>query len=192
MAVITGIHLVRASHPGGRFSCWPGLRGLALQDPHTGVANRLFLNDRIERAINRARRSGDHVALLMIDLDNFKPINDRFGHAVGDKLLITIVNCVRAMVRETDTLARISDHEFVLLLEDIRESDGIGNTAEKLMEKVRKPISTDGGNNVLVSASIGISFAPMHAKKTAHQPDRAVVELYQAKSGGRNRYNIAA
>jgi len=168
------------------------LRRLALQDPLTGVANRLFLNDRIERAISHARRSGDHVALLMIDLDNFKPINDRFGHAVGDQLLIAIANRIRAMVRETDTLARIGGDEFVLLLEDVREPDGIRSTVEKLMETVRKPISTDSGDNVSVSASIGVAFAPMHAEQTAHLLDRADVEMYKAKSGGRNRYSIAA
>ncbi len=168
------------------------LRRLAQQDPLTGVANRLFLNDRIERAIGRARRTGDHVALLMIDLDNFKPINDRHGHAVGDQLLIAIAGRIRAMVREIDTLARIGGDEFVLLLEDVREPDGIRTTVEKLMDTVRQPITTDSGESVSVSASIGVAFAPMHAEQTAHLLDRADVEMYKAKSGGRNRYSIAA
>jgi diguanylate cyclase (GGDEF)-like protein len=168
------------------------LRRLALQDPLTGVANRLFLNDRIDRAISRARRSGDHVALLMIDLDNFKPINDRHGHAVGDQLLVAIAGRIRAMVRETDTLARIGGDEFVLLMEDVREPDGIRSTVEKLMETVRKPIMLDSGESVSVSASIGVAFAPMHAEQTARLLDRADVEMYKAKAGGRNRYSIAA
>lgn len=168
------------------------LRRLALQDPLTGVANRLFLNDRIDRAINRARRSGENVALLMVDLDNFKPINDRHGHAVGDLLLITVAQRIRTVVREIDTLARIGGDEFVLLLEDVREPDDIRGTVEKLMEAIREPVDIDSGEKISISASIGVAFAPLHAVQTARLLDRADVEMYKAKAGGRNRYSIAA
>ena len=168
------------------------LRRLALQDPLTGVANRLFLNDRIDRAINRARRSGDNVALLMVDLDNFKPINDRHGHAVGDHLLITVAQRIRTVIREIDTLARIGGDEFVLLLEDVREPDSIRGTVDKLMDAIRQPVEVDSGEKISISASIGVAFAPLHAVQTARLLDRADVEMYKAKAGGRNRYSIAA
>lgn len=168
------------------------LRRLALQDPLTGVANRLFLNDRIDRAISRARRSGENVALLMVDLDNFKPINDRHGHAIGDLLLVTVAQRIRTVVREIDTLARIGGDEFVLLLEDVREPDSIRGTVEKLMEAIREPVDIDTGEKISISASIGVAFAPLHAVQTARLLDLADVEMYKAKAGGRNRYSIAA
>jgi diguanylate cyclase (GGDEF)-like protein len=168
------------------------LRRLALQDPLTGLSNRMFLNDRIERAITRSRRTGDSIALLLIDLDNFKPINDSYGHAVGDALLVTIASRIQEIVREADTVSRLGGDEFVILLEDLRETGNIETILGKLMAAVIEPMETGDGNTVSVSASIGVAFAPAHADQATQLLARADMEMYKAKSGGRNQYSIAA
>jgi diguanylate cyclase (GGDEF)-like protein len=168
------------------------LRRLALQDPLTGLSNRMFLNDRIERALARARRTGDSIALMLIDLDNFKPINDTHGHAVGDDLLVTIAARINGIVRETDTVSRLGGDEFVILFEDIRETGSIETILGKLMAAVVEPMDIGGNQSVSVSASIGVAFAPAHADQATQLLARADMEMYKAKSGGRNRYSIAA
>ena len=167
------------------------LRRLALQDPLTGLSNRMFLNDRIERAITRARRSGDSIALMLIDLDNFKPINDNHGHAVGDDLLVTIAKRISDIVRESDTVSRLGGDEFVILLEDLHETGSIESILSKLMAAVTEPMNVGEDQSVAVSASIGVAFAPLHAEHATQLLARADMEMYKAKSGGRNRYSIA-
>jgi diguanylate cyclase (GGDEF)-like protein len=168
------------------------LRRLAMQDPLTGLSNRMFLNDRIERAISRARRNGDSIALMLIDLDNFKPINDNHGHAVGDDLLVTIAKHISEIVRESDTVSRLGGDEFVILLEDLRETGSIESILNKLMAAVTEPMNVGEDRSVAVSASIGVAFAPLHAEHATQLLARADMEMYKAKSGGRNRYSIAA
>lgn len=169
------------------------LRRLAMQDPLTGLSNRMFLNDRIERSLARARRTGDSIALMLIDLDNFKPINDTHGHAVGDRLLIAIAQRINEIVRETDTVSRLGGDEFVILFEDIREPGSIEFILGKLMAAVAEPMDiVDGGEQkVSVSASIGVAFAPAHGDQASQLLARADMEMYKAKAAGRNRYSIA-
>ncbi len=167
------------------------LRRLAMQDPLTGLSNRMFLNDRIERAIARARRTGDSIALMLIDLDNFKPINDTHGHAVGDELLVSIAGRLNEIVRETDTVSRLGGDEFVILFEDIREPGSIEFILGKLMAAVAEPMDIGDGRSVAVSASIGVAYAPAHGDQATQLLARADMEMYKAKSGGRNRYSIA-
>ncbi len=167
------------------------LRRLAMQDPLTGLSNRMFLNDRIERAITRARRSGDSIALMLIDLDNFKPINDTYGHAVGDEMLVTIAKRINEIVRESDTVSRLGGDEFVILLEDLRETGSMEFILGKLMAAITEPMDVGDGKCVSISASIGVAFAPLHADHATELLARADMEMYKAKSGGRNRYSIA-
>ena len=167
------------------------LRRLALQDPLTGLSNRMFLNDRIERAITRARRSGDSIALMLIDLDNFKPINDTYGHAVGDEMLVTIANRINEIVRESDTVSRLGGDEFVILLEDLRETGSMEFILGKLMAAITEPMVFGEGRRVTVSASIGVALAPRDADHATELLARADMEMYKAKAGGRNRYSIA-
>lgn len=166
------------------------LRRLAMQDPLTGLSNRMFLNDRIERAIARARRSGDSIALMLIDLDNFKPINDAHGHAVGDELLVAIAKRISEVVRESDTVSRLGGDEFVILLEDLHETGSIESILAKLMTAVTEPMVLGEGRQVSVSASIGVAFAPLHGDHATQLLARADMEMYKAKSAGRNRYSI--
>jgi len=168
------------------------LRRLAMQDPLTGLSNRMFLNDRIERAIARARRTGDSIALMLIDLDNFKPINDNHGHAVGDDLLVTIAKRISDIVRESDTVSRLGGDEFVILLEDLHQTGSIESILAKLMAAITEPMNVGEDQHVAVSASIGVAFAPLHADHATALLARADMEMYKAKSSGRNCYSIAA
>jgi diguanylate cyclase (GGDEF)-like protein len=167
------------------------LEYLAQHDPLTGLANRLFLNDRIERAITRARRNNEIVALLMIDLDDFKQVNDAHGHAVGDSVLVEIARRMGETVRESDTVARLGGDEFVILLEDFRMPEGLDTIVEKLITAVRQPLQLASGATVTVSVSIGIAYAPQHAENAERLRERADVEMYKAKAAGRNRWSIA-
>jgi diguanylate cyclase (GGDEF)-like protein len=167
------------------------LEHLARHDALTGLANRLFLNDRIERAVARARRTGNSVALLMIDLDGFKQVNDAHGHAVGDELLVIIANRLRESVRETDTVARLGGDEFVVLLEDTKHPEGTSQIVDKLIAAVRMPALLDAGA-IVVSASIGIACTPQHTGDADDLLERADAAMYTAKAAGRNRWSMAA
>ena len=167
------------------------LEHLARHDTLTGLANRLFLNDRIERAVARARRTGGSVALLMIDLDGFKQVNDAHGHAVGDELLIVIARRLQESVRETDTVARLGGDEFVVLLEDTRHPEGTSQIVEKLIAAMRLPVLLDAGT-IEISASIGLACMPQHADAADDLLERADAAMYAAKAAGRNRWSMAA
>ena len=124
-------------------------------DPLTGVPNRRLLDDRLKHAIARAERSGQTLAVCMLDLDGFKPINDQFGHEAGDHLLVQIVSRLQSMLRKVDTVARLGGDEFVLLLGDL-ESDAV---FERILNEVRKPVRLRG-EDVSVSASVGVTLFP--------------------------------
>lgn len=166
------------------------LEHLVRHDPLTGLANRLLLNDRIEHAVARARRSGTCVALLMIDLDGFKQINDTKGHAVGDELLVAIAGRLRECIRETDTAARLGGDEFIVLLEDTCHPEGTHPIIEKLIAAVRRPVPLDAGS-VEITASIGMACAPQHALDAEQLLERADAAMYAAKAAGRNCWSIA-
>lgn len=166
------------------------LEHLARHDALTGLANRLFLNDRIERAVARARRTGGSVALLMIDLDGFKQVNDAHGHAVGDELLVVIAKRLRECVRESDTVARLGGDEFVVLLEDTRYPEGTSQIVDKLITAVRAPAMLDAGT-IEVSASIGIACTPQHTSDADDLLEHADAAMYTAKAAGRNRWSMA-
>ncbi|MBX3662667.1 MAG: GGDEF domain-containing protein [Burkholderiales bacterium] len=167
------------------------LEHMVRHDPLTGLANRLFLNDRIEQAITRARRNKSGVALLVIDLDGFKQVNDLHGHATGDELLVRIAGRLRECVRETDTVARLGGDEFVVMLESVRPVEDISVVVEKLVARIRQPVQIAGGS-VEVSASIGIACWPQHAGDAEQLLERADAAMYAAKTTGRNRWAMAA
>ncbi|MBS1217796.1 MAG: diguanylate cyclase protein [Proteobacteria bacterium] len=166
------------------------LEHLVRHDPLTGLANRILLKDRVERAVTRARRSHNGVALLMVDLDGFKQVNDAYGHSVGDALLVVIAGRLKECVRETDTVARLGGDEFVVLLEETRHPRGTGHIAEKLIAAVQQPVTLPAGT-VTVSASIGIACIPEHADTAEELLDRADAAMYAAKAAGRNRWHVA-
>jgi diguanylate cyclase (GGDEF)-like protein/PAS domain S-box-containing protein len=166
------------------------LRRQAFEDPLTGLANRARFNDRLDHALRRAVRTGAGVAVLFLDLDNFKRVNDTLGHATGDQLLVEVGRLLGASVRDGDTVARLGGDEFALLLEDMQdEADTASRTARRVIDALRKPFNI-GGTEVSARASIGVAQS-RGADLTADELLRdADVAVYHAKAQGKGRYAL--
>jgi diguanylate cyclase (GGDEF)-like protein len=163
------------------------LRERSLHDPLTGLANRSLFFDRVSHAIARlGRRPGVMVAVLFIDLDNFKTVNDTLGHARGDRLLALVAERLRTVVRVMDTVARLGGDEFALLLEELTTADGALVVAERAVSLFRTPFDL-AGQSVNISASIGVALradGSGGADELVHEADEA---MYQAKRAGKGR-----
>lgn len=129
-------------------------------DELTGLANRRLLQDRFQCAMERAKRNGDCFAVLMVDLDGFKAINDRYGHAVGDSVLVDISRRLLAAVRTCDTVARLGGDEFVLIIEAVRDANEVALVSRKLTRILSEAIPLECGTVVSVGASIGVGVYP--------------------------------
>ena len=163
---------------------------MAHHDVLTGLANRLAIMEKIEEAVARHRRRGDSFAVLLLDLDRFKHVNDTLGHAVGDALLRETAVRLKASLRETDVLARLGGDEFAIVQD--RESDQRGAAsalADRIIEVISKPFYIEG-NEVNIATSIGIALAPEHAANSDSLMKMADLALYRAKSAGRNGYRF--
>jgi diguanylate cyclase (GGDEF)-like protein len=160
---------------------------LASHDSLTGLPNRRMFDDRLEHALARARRSNEHLALLFIDLDCFKEINDSRGHAAGDTVLRAVATRIRAVVREFDTVARLGGDEFIVLLEATGGAAAVAGIAQKILDALTPAIPHEDGP-LRIGASIGISQYPMDATNAAELAARADRAMYKAKSAGRNRF----
>jgi diguanylate cyclase (GGDEF)-like protein/PAS domain S-box-containing protein len=160
----------------------------ALHDPMTGLANRALLLDRLEHAAARTARSGSRYAVLFVDLDDFKPINDTLGHAVGDAVLTTIAQRLTRAVRSADTVARIGGDEFAILLEDGRTDADAAKAAGRILAAMSRPIHASGAE-VEVTASIGIAYDEGGADPT-HVLRNADIAMYLAKRAGKDRFEI--
>jgi diguanylate cyclase (GGDEF)-like protein/PAS domain S-box-containing protein len=167
------------------------LEFLANHDPLTGLPNRVLLHDRLEKAINRARRGGQLVCVMFIDLDHFKVVNDSLGHAVGDRLLKEVSSRLLACVRESDTVARLGGDEFTFVLEQLRGTDEAAVIAQKLLQSLDAPIAIDE-HQLFASASVGISFYPQDGDDVATLLRNADTAMYRAKEEGRDRYKFFA
>lgn len=163
------------------------LARLALHDNLTDVPNRALLNDRLAQAIERARRTGRAVALLYVDLDRFKTINDSLGHAVGDQLLQSAARRLLDCVRSTDTVSRHGGDEFVVLLAEVIQPQDAVICADKMIRALEAPHQI-GTHELRVSASIGIATFPGDAQDAESLIRNADVAMYQAKTNGRNGY----
>ena len=164
------------------------LQRSAHHDALTSLPNRVLLADRLNQAMARVRRSGTRLALVFIDLDRFKPINDRYGHDVGDQLLIALAQRMRLALRDVDTLARLGGDEFVAVLSDLSEAHDAEALVERLLAAVSAPVTVDG-LNLQVTGSMGVTFYPqaldLDADQLMRQADQA---MYQAKIQGRNTW----
>ena len=162
------------------------IQQLAHFDSLTGLPNRLLLNDRLEQSILYAQRNQSSVALLFLDLDRFKQINDTLGHGVGDQLLQTVSQRLMECVREQDTVSRQGGDEFIAVLPG---TDGVGAelVAAKMLQVIVQPYSIEG-HELRISSSIGIAIYPDHAQDSITLVKCADVAMYQAKEGGRNSY----
>ena len=161
----------------------------AHHDPLTGLPNRLLLNDRMQGALQRARRDQSSVALLFVDLDRFKTINDTFGHHVGDLVLCEVAQRFCALTRESDTVARLGGDEFLIILEGIYEPSDASRIADKMLDDLRAaPVTID--QEFFIGASIGISLFPQDGDDAASLMKNADVAMYRAKERGRNTYEF--
>ncbi len=166
------------------------LESLALHDSLTGLPNRQLMSDRAGRGIERARRHGRHFAVLLLDLDRFKQINDTLGHAVGDEVLKAVAGALRACVRATDTPARLGGDEFVVLLDDLAQPDQALQVADKILARLGQGV-TAGGRHLAVTPSIGIALWPEHGASLEALLEAADAAMYRAKQAGRNAYRLA-
>ena len=165
------------------------LQQLARYDPLTGLANRRELHEHLGAALNRIQRYGGSLAVLFIDVDHFKSINDQHGHAAGDEVLQEIALRLRGAVRTTDTVARVAGDEFVVILEQLRSAEEPQFVARKLLAAIGKPFMLDhGALQVGVSIGIALGQGGDDADQLLRRADRA---LYAAKDGGRNTSRVA-
>ncbi|MDD5249309.1 MAG: EAL domain-containing protein [Rhodocyclaceae bacterium] len=160
---------------------------VAKHDFLTGLPNRSLLSDRLEQAIALARRHGKRLALMYLDLDHFKHINDSLGHAVGDELLQSAAKRLQACVRHSDTVSRQGGDEFVVLLSEVEAAQDAAHSAEKLLKTMAEP-HLIGGHRLHVTLSIGISIYPDDGKDSDTMVRNADTAMYHAKNKGRNNY----
>ncbi|MBU1236804.1 MAG: EAL domain-containing protein [Gammaproteobacteria bacterium] len=165
------------------------LQYLAYHDVLTGLPNQLLVKDRLVQAAAYADRSGGRVALLFLDLDNFKTINDTLGHPIGDALLKAVSERLIGTIRDTDTLSRQGGDEFLIVLSDVKTSDDIASLADKVLERVAVPFHIEG-HELSTSASIGIAIHPDDSRDFDALLKKADTALYEAKEAGRNTYRF--
>jgi diguanylate cyclase (GGDEF)-like protein/PAS domain S-box-containing protein len=166
------------------------LRYLANYDTLTGLPNRTLLGERLAHAVIRARRTSRKVAVLFLDLDRFKHVNDSMGHATGDRVLKAVGALLRASVRESATVARLGGDEFTVVLEDVQSADELVDLARNLLEVFARPLALDSGQEVVISPSIGISLYPDHGQVPTDLLKFADTAMYQAKESGRNTFML--
>jgi diguanylate cyclase (GGDEF)-like protein/PAS domain S-box-containing protein len=160
---------------------------LAFYDPLTGLENRRLFRDRLEQGLKHLRRSKKSMALLFLDLDQFKRINDTLGHDAGDELLCTVAQRLRDCVREEDIVARLGGDEFTILLANITSADDAGLVARKILRSLLDPV-TLSTQEVTVSCSIGITVAPEDSMNASVLMRNADLAMYRAKDQGRNNF----
>ncbi len=167
------------------------LRHLAEYDPLTKLPNRTLLRDRLTHAIGLAARKGGKIAVLFLDLDRFKNINDSLGHAIGDQMLIEAARRLRSAVRGSDTVSRLGGDEFVVLLTELETPDHAAHVAEKLLQVVAEPFSLEG-HELNVTPSIGIALFPEDGADPDALLKNADTAMYHAKENGRNNFQFFA
>lgn len=166
------------------------LARLAHHDPLTGLPNRTAFLERLEQAVALARRHHSQLALLFIDLDRFKPVNDSLGHDAGDQLLQEVALRLRSSVRQSDVVGRIGGDEFLVLLSDVDSRESVTRVAQKCIEAMAAPFRL-GDSSVHIGASVGIALFPDHGASSTELITRADAAMYDAKNEGRNTYRLA-
>lgn len=161
---------------------------LANQDPLTNLANRRLFEKRLEHDIAHAKRHHTNIALLYIDLDHFKNINDSFGHRAGDELLVQVAQRLKSSIRAEDTAARLGGDEFIILLSEVHSTSDAKQVADKIIDQINQPFNI---NDVVIriGCSIGFSLYPEHSDKINKLISIADRAMYQAKKAGRNTFS---
>ena len=164
---------------------------LAQYDIVTGLPNRRLFNDRLTLAIARDKRLDAMTALLLLDLDRFKQVNETLGHSAGDKVLQAVTTRLRDLLREVDTIARLGGDEFSVILESVTEKAHATRVAEKIVEAMAEPLMVEG-QEIFVTASIGVALCPADADSVEKLIENAELAMYQAKQEGRNTVQLYA
>lgn len=162
---------------------------IGFRDPLTGLANRLLLHERLGSAIERYRRNNENFALLMLDLDRFKKVNDVLGHHVGDELLKLVAERLEGLVRETDTIARLGGDEFVIVQTSMKRADDVRRLCGRVSQELLEPFTIDG-RSVSIGVSIGAVTGTNASFETAEYLRRSDIALYRAKAEGRNCFRF--
>lgn len=165
------------------------IENLAYYDALTKLPNRQLLFDRLDVALAGAHRDRGNVALLFIDLDHFKRINDTLGHTIGDKVLIETADRLKNIIRERDTLARIGGDELILMLTEVSDADTVGRAVQRIAECLQQPVNVED-NELYVSASIGCAMYPDDGKDRETLLKNADIAMYRAKQTGRNTFHF--
>ncbi|MCA1907768.1 MAG: EAL domain-containing protein [Magnetospirillum sp.] len=167
------------------------LEFMAHHDPLTELPNRVLLRDRVAQAITLAEREKRRVALVFLDLDHFKTVNDSLGHMAGDRLLKDVAGRLRGVMRESDTVARLGGDEFVVVLNHVRDGDAVADVAEKIMKAMEAPAYVDD-QEITTSVSMGIALYPDDGEDFDTLLKKADSAMYHAKQGGRSGYRFFA
>ncbi|MHB1564318.1 MAG: diguanylate cyclase domain-containing protein [Leptospirillum sp.] len=162
------------------------MRRLAFHDPLTGLPNRMLFHDRLDQALRGAKRLDSSIGICYLDLDDFKPVNDQYGHHAGDELLKEIALRLERSIRESDTVCRIGGDEFIILFSNILDENEMEKLGDQLLEEVSKPFAW-GDDYLYVTASAGLALYPHDGKDTTDLLTHADWAMYQAKKYGRNR-----
>ncbi|QXI47180.1 diguanylate cyclase [Pseudomonas anuradhapurensis] len=163
----------------------------ASHDSLTGLPNRAFFEGRLTRSLRNAERQQEHLALLFLDSDHFKQINDTLGHAVGDEVLISVADRVRAQLREHDLVARLGGDEFAVLLTPLHSRQDAERVAEKIVASMKLPVQLDSGRSIATSLSVGIAYYPDDGSDPASLLNAADAAMYQAKRNRRGHWQVA-
>jgi diguanylate cyclase (GGDEF)-like protein/PAS domain S-box-containing protein len=181
VAVFTDITLLKRSQQ--------RLEQMAHHDYLTGLPNRFLFNAHLEQALQRACRRKSHLAVLFLDLDRFKTINDTLGHHIGDELLQTVASRLKTCVRKQDVVARLGGDEFTVVMEDLSYPRDAALVAHKILHTLAQPM-TLGGHELFITTSIGISIYPRDSDKVGDLVRNADTAMYRAKEQGRNKYEF--
>ncbi|MDD5249932.1 MAG: EAL domain-containing protein [Rhodocyclaceae bacterium] len=165
------------------------LERLAHFDPLTGLPNRALLAERLNHALERHRRSGGELAIMVLDLDGFKTVNDSLGHPAGDRLLQVVARRLAAALRAEDTVARLGGDEFAVILEDVKHGGDAAEVARKLLHSLAAPVDL-GDHSALVTASVGIALFPPDGDDGVALLKAADTAMYESKQGGRNTFQF--
>ena len=167
------------------------IRQLSLHDTLTGLANRRFLNENEKHLIAGAMRSGKQMAVLAIDLDDFKAVNDRYGHAAGDAVLVTSAERMKALLREADVIARFGGDEFVIVLGQVDNAEAAREVARRVVETLSQPIPLAEGGTAHIGASVGIAMCCAEGDTLDTLLKQADTALYAAKRDGKHTFREA-
>ena len=188
-ALLHGLFLLAASAAG--LIAWKANEYQALHDPLTRLPNRALFVDRLENALARAERYGRSVAVLFLDLDQFKNVNDRLGHAAGDAALLEAGNRLKSCLRRSDTAARVGGDEFAVVLEDFEGEQDAVAVAARVVDVLKQPFQVQG-QEVAMGASVGLCLVGSNGSTADEIMRAADAAMYEAKRKGKSRYSVHA